>query len=33
MDVNQKRGIIIFANSEYDNRKLHKSIEMEMWSK
>lgn len=33
MDVTLKRGIIIFANSEYDNRNLYKSIEMEMWSK
>jgi CubicO group peptidase (beta-lactamase class C family) len=33
MDVSQKRAIIIFANSEYDNKSLYKSIEMEMWSK
>ena len=33
MDVDQKRGIIIFANSEYDIRNLNKSIELEMWSK
>jgi len=34
MDVIQKRAIIIFANSNYGNRKfLYKSIEMEMWSK
>ncbi len=33
MDVGQKRGIIIFANSEYNLRNLYKSIEMEMWSK
>lgn len=33
MDVDQKKGIIIFANSEYDVRNLNKSIELEMWSK
>lgn len=32
MDADKKKGIIIFANSEYDNRKLNRSIEMEMWS-
>lgn len=31
MDVVEKRAIIIFANSEYDNTNLYKSIEMEMW--
>ena len=33
MDVNSKNAIIIFANTEYDNEYLYKSIEMEMWSK
>lgn len=33
MDVVERRAIIIFANSEYNNTKLYKSIEMEMWSK
>ena len=33
MDVIEKRGIVIFANSEFDNTNLYKSIEMEMWSK
>ncbi|WP_027077967.1 serine hydrolase domain-containing protein [Maribacter antarcticus] len=33
MDVIGKRGIVIFANSEFDNTNLYKSIEMEMWSK
>lgn len=33
MDVSQKRAVIIFANTEYDNENLYKSIEMEMWSK
>ncbi len=33
MDVTEKRAIVIFANSEYDNTNLYKSIEMEMWSK
>lgn len=33
MDVVGKRAIVIFANSEYDNTNLYKSIEMEMWSK
>ncbi len=31
MDVDQKRCIIILANSEYDNRNLNRSIEMKMW--
>lgn len=33
MDVVGKRAIVIFANSEYDNKCLYRSIEMEMWSK
>lgn len=33
MDVSNKRAIIIFANSEYDNENLYKSIEMVLWSK
>ena len=33
IDVGQKRAIIIFANSEYNNRELYENIEMEMWSK
>lgn len=33
MDVSNKRAIIIFANSEFDNENLYKSIEVEMWSK
>jgi CubicO group peptidase (beta-lactamase class C family) len=33
IDVNDKRAIVLFANSKYDNTNLFKSIEMEMWSK
>jgi len=33
MDVDQKRGIIIFANSEYDNTDLLKKMERSMWNK
>lgn len=33
MDVTQKRAIIIFANSKFNNQELYKSIEIEMWSK
>lgn len=33
MDVIEKRAIVIFANSEYDNTDLYKRIEKEMWSK
>lgn len=33
MDVVEKRAIIVFANSEYNNTNLYKNIEMEMWSK
>jgi CubicO group peptidase (beta-lactamase class C family) len=32
MDVVNKRAIVIFANSEYDNTNLCKRIEMKMWS-
>ena len=33
MDVSRKNAIIIFANTEYDNKNLYTSIEMEMWRK